>query len=292
MERLRSMELATQDIIVIDSVVVSKKSFLGSYKLSNDAGRIMKYAEYDRDIKNDTVYMYINEMGDKCYYADGDTVKTSLFSMNLIGEEWETPARLDGIDGAVYPRQNYPFMMADGVTLYFASTGTDSESNRYFKPENIGMPFNSTANDYMYAIDEINNIGWFASDRNQPKDTVCIYAFIPAESRTTYSNKTYTEEQIRSLARLERIADTWKDGNQRKQALKRLESIDKSAFDSDKETAMKFVINDDCIYTSLEQFTVLANVDKFINVQKMKSQLSSFKTDIAKSRKYYPTTTG
>lgn len=29
------------------------------------------------------------------------------------------------------------------------------------------MPFNSPANDYMYAEDDINNIGWFVADRNQ-----------------------------------------------------------------------------------------------------------------------------
>lgn len=92
-----------------------------------------------------------------------------------------------------YKSVNYPFMMPDGTTFYFAATGEesiggydifvtrfDSESGSFLKAENIGMPFNSTANDYMYAIDEFNDIGWFATDRSQPEGKVCIYIFIPS----------------------------------------------------------------------------------------------------------------
>ena len=40
--------------------------------------------------------------------------------------------------------------------LLYTSTDT------YLVPENVGMPFNSPYNDYMYVIDEYNNLGWFA----------------------------------------------------------------------------------------------------------------------------------
>ena len=57
------------------------------------------------------------------------------------------------------------------------------------------MPFNSPANDYMYAIDEFNNIGWFASDRYQPDNKVCIYVFVPNSSKEVYNYES-TDEQI------------------------------------------------------------------------------------------------
>ena len=50
----------------------------------------------------------------------------------------------------------------------------------------MGFPFNSYANDYMLVIDETCNVGWFASDRYQPEGKVCIYTFIPNESRNPY----------------------------------------------------------------------------------------------------------
>ena len=53
-------------------------------------------------------------------------------------------------------------------------------------PENVGMPFNSPYNDYMYVIDEFNDLGWFASDRYQPEDKVCVYVFVPNESKQVY----------------------------------------------------------------------------------------------------------
>ena len=98
---------------------------------------------------------------------------------------------------------NYPFMLSDGQTLYFAAkneeslggydiymTRYDNDERKYLAPENLGMPFNSPANDYLLVIDEFNNLGGFASDRNQPADSVCLYTFIPNESRRTYEDGT------------------------------------------------------------------------------------------------------
>ena len=56
-------------------------------------------------------------------------------------------------------------MLSDGLTLYFAAQGPesiggydifmttyDAAEGRFLKPENIGMPFNSTANDYAWLL--------------------------------------------------------------------------------------------------------------------------------------------
>ena len=47
----------------------------------------------------------------------------------------------------------------------------------FYIPDNYGLPYNSTANDYFLAIDERNNLGWLVSDRYQPEDKVCILYF-------------------------------------------------------------------------------------------------------------------
>ena len=128
--------------------------------------------------------------------------------------------------------------MPDGVTFYFAQKGEqsiggydifvtryDPETGSFLKAENIGMPFSSTANDYLYAIDEVNNLGYFVTDRRQPAGKVCIYVFIPNETRKSYQSEAYSDAQMRALADISRIADTWTDKATRQQALARLNEV-------------------------------------------------------------------
>ena len=119
---------------------------------------------------------------------------------------------------------DYPFMLADGVTLYFASDGEgsiggydifvsrmDTESGRFYRPDNVGMPFNSTANDYMLAINEVANLGWFATDRNQPEGKVCIYVFVPNAEKKRVNPQAMGYARALSIANLASIAETQYD---------------------------------------------------------------------------------
>ena len=82
----------------------------------------------------------------------------------------------------------------------------------------------STANDYLYAIDETNNLGYFVTDRRQPAGLVCIYVFMPNKTRKVYQSEDYTEAKLRSLAAIERIADTWNNQTIRQEAITRLKN--------------------------------------------------------------------
>ena len=62
----------------------------------------------------------------------------------------------------------------------------------------------------MYAIDEFNNIGWFASDRYQPDNKVCIYVFVPNSSKEVYNYESTDEQIIINAASLRSIHTTWK----------------------------------------------------------------------------------
>jgi hypothetical protein len=159
-----------------------------------------------------------------------------LFTADKLGNEWSKPQPLQGLSEGI-DEASYPFMLSDGVTFYFAGKGEesiggydifmtryDSRSGSFLKPENIGMPFNSEANDYMYAVDEANRIGYFATDRRQPEGMVCVYTFIPSDTRKTYDNSKFTEEQIRQFADIASIANTWGDGAERNAALDRIKS--------------------------------------------------------------------
>ena len=118
----------------------------------------------------------------------------------------------------------YPFVLSDGVTIYYASKGNGSlggydlfvtryniNSDTYLTPEQLGMPYNSPFNDYMMVIDEAKQLGWFVSDRYQPEGKVCVYLFIPNDNRERVDSEDI--ELKRARASIASIKDSWKPGS-------------------------------------------------------------------------------
>lgn len=259
---------ATQKIVFIDSIVTSYDNFITNIFLPSESGSIQTYNKFFNASKQPNAYVYLNEFGNKCYYSLSDSSENmKLYTSDKIAGKWSDPIPLDGLEH-LSGQLNYPYMMTDGSTLYFAATGAeslggydifvtryDSESGKYLKPENLGMPFNSPANDYMYAEDDMDNIGWFVTDRNQPEGKVCIYIFIPSETRQVYDKTKLSEQEIIRAACINRIADTWGNNKDKQKALTRLHNMmknkDKKSDDGD---TFSFVINDNITYKSINDF--------------------------------------
>ena len=297
--RITEMRELTQQIIFFDSVVVEKNHFLSAIRLHPESGRLSSFNDFFRVQGTPDGYVYLNEMGNKCYFSDvSDDGGLRLFTSDKLGSEWSSPTPLKGISEGI-SEANYPFMMADGTTFYFAAKGEesiggydifmtryDAEDGRFFKPENIGMPFNSEANDYMYAIDETNNIGYFVTDRRQPEDKVCVYMFIPPTTRRNYNVESLSDEQLRGYADISRIADTWGNGKERKLALERLNSLQETGRKENKPE-MTFVINDQTTYTSVSQFRHPDSKGLYAELQEAKQQLEDTQVLLEKSRNYF-----
>ena len=222
--RIQQMLSTTQQIVFIDSLVVDKDNFIDYIPLSPECGTLAM---------NDGLGSYTNELNDHTLVT---TISASdstchILSSNLIDTEWTSPTPLNGIGNAP---SNFPYLMPDGTTLYYAQRGEmsiggydifvtryDAERNMFLRAENLGMPFASEANDYLYVIDETYQLGYFVTDRRQPSGKVCIYVFIPATSRRIYQSEAYSDEQLRALAGINRIADTWGKGSTRDEAIER-----------------------------------------------------------------------
>lgn len=284
----------TDRIVIVDSLVVSKDKILDGYKNMNDLGSITisadgKIASYTTELGN-KMYEPVNILNDegeqsstfKCYYMENG-VKVS--STILDGLE---------IDGEL----NYPFLMSDGVTFYFAArtdegygnydlfvTRYDSEDDRFYRADNMGFPFSSYANDYMIVIDEANSIGWFASDRYQPEGKVCIYTFIYSASRHPFDYENDDYEEIISYASLRSIRTTWSPDNEqdRIKARQRISLCNGTSL-SKKQTDFVFVINDNYTYTSLDDFHSEEAKEKFKEWQKATVQLASDKSVLSRLR--------
>ena len=269
---------ATDRVLIVDSVVVSKKDFLKAYPLQPQVGRI---TTSDGAKTTD----YTTERGNTRFRAIASQDSTAMLTLmreDKDGDSFGQPHPLDGIN--IQGDSNYPFLMPDGITLYFAArteeglgnydiyvTRYDSENDMFYKAENLGYPYNSTANDYLMVIDEENNVGWFASDRFQPHDRVCVYTFVPNSSRRPVDESVLESSAIKALASLRPISATWNEENANervrvKQTLARL-SVDAK---EKKAHEFEFVIDNRHVYTTREDFHSKEALQLFTQLQEAK----------------------
>lgn len=306
-EKFSRMLTATERIMFIDSFVVNKSDFLRAFRMSTESGSIKHTSDILRNYKNAESFAYLNELGSRCYLTMQAADSTSmLYSCEQEDGQWTKPEPLKGInDEQRFQALNYPFMMGDGLTLYFAAksndglggydiymTTFDSEAGHYLQPVNIGMPFNSEANDYMYAIDEYEDLGWFVTDRRQPKDKVCVYVFEPSTSRQTYDENEYTSEQLASLAQIANIRQTWSDESRLQAALQRLQQVKKGAAARAKNghvanSRQAFVINDDVTYYNAADFRHPENGQRYQRLLTLRQQQQETALSLDKARNYY-----
>ena len=300
--KLERMTENTQRILFIDSAVVPKAEFLAAYCLAPEVGQVARYQDIFNSQQQPDAYVHVNELRSRCYLSLAPTDTTmQLYKSDNLENRWSRPQQLKGInDDGLFQRVNYPFMMGDGQTFYFAAEGGDglggydiyvtrydAEEDQFLHPVNIGMPFNSEANDYLYVIDEYSNLGWFATDRNQSPDSVCVYLFLPPASRRTYSAEGLDIEEIAPYARIDRIADTWTDDAARQDALTRLQDISKRRHQRTDDREFTFVINDDVTYTRLSEFRAPGSSRLFQELQSLRQQYQRLVTALDKAREYY-----
>ena len=225
-----------EKVAFIDSLVTRKASFLQAYHPGSEAGAIYTLEEYFGDAAGNTDgTIFLSELGNRRYYAcQTDSGQTGLTTSYRMGDSWSPPQLVDGL--ADEGDNNYPFMLSDGTTFYYANNGPESmggydifvtrynsDTDRFLRSDNIGMPFNSPANDYMMVIDELNGLGWFATDRRQPEGWVCIYTFVWSEGKKEYYDaETDDPAVIRRAADIAAIAETQTDDETVRKAQMRL----------------------------------------------------------------------
>ena len=300
--KLERMTENTQRIVFIDSMVIPKKQFLSAYLLSPEVGQVARHQDIFHTQQQPDAFVHVNDLGTRCYLSLAPTDTTmQLYMSDYLDEHWSRPQLLKGInDDNQFQRVNYPFMMGDGQTFYFAAEGGDglggydiyvtrydAEEGQFLHPVNIGIPFNSEANDYLYIIDEYSNLGWFATDRNQPADTVCVYLFLPPVTRQTYSASGLTLEEIAPYARIDRIEDTWTDEAPRQEAMERLHHVVERKQQKPVVREFTFVVNDDITYTRLADFRAPGSNRLFQELQRLRQQFQQQQQALDKARDHY-----
>ena len=107
----------------------------------------------------------------------------------------------------------YPMLSPDGKTLYFASDGLygmggfdlykseyDELTDTWGAPVNMGFPYSSPADDFLFIGTEDGKYAIFASNRECARDSVCLYVL---DYKTLDREiKVSGEEDLRRLSRL------------------------------------------------------------------------------------------
>lgn len=262
---MENMMSRVESIQVIDSLVVDADRFFTHYRLSPEAGRLVP-GEMAR--LPGVEVAFIPENNTEIIYSRPDSLGYfQLMSADILDDGTvDHPMPLAGDDLAGGGNAEYPFMLSDGLTLYYAADGEGSlggydifltrrdEDEGYLQPQNIGMPYNSPDDDYLLAIDETTGVGWWATDRNHIPGKVTIYIFIPSDSRVNVDTE---NPDLVALARLSDIKLTQRPGANYKPLLDAIAAV-KPAGNSNSETARSaFVLpigSDNLVYYNLSDF--------------------------------------
>jgi hypothetical protein len=258
----------TERVCVVDRFVVDKTRFLSVYRTGRDIGTLAMANEFF-DKANAAGTVAVTERGTDLYFSqsvtsdEGEALK--LFHSTNVNSQWGEAKQLSSIETG--GNDCYPFMAVDGSTFYFASDGEgsiggydifvtryDSEDGTFLKPENVGMPFNSEANDYMLVVNDIVNLGWFATDRRMEEGKVCVYVFVPNATKATYNYESQDSLKIIDLSQLSSIADTQTDEDVVRKARQKLLMLVYEQKDVVKNSDFLFIIDDLTEYTDVKQF--------------------------------------
>ncbi len=261
-EQARKMLQRTEDVTILDRVELDETDFFLHYKIGQESGRFLKDAALiGEEALAPNTPIYLTERGDRAFFAQAEADgNIDLYSKNRLLDRWSEknpfPASIN-TDSA----EAYPFLMPDGIVLYFSSKGHDAlggydlyvtrynvNENTYLPPQQLGMPFNSFGNDFLFVIDEYNNMGWFASDRDSEEGKVAIYTFEPNVGIRLLETE---DDEVR------RNAAGINPGVLGKETMRRKEEnspITIGVAPQEEEHTIYFVLNDKLIYKNVNDF--------------------------------------
>lgn len=273
-EKLQRYMRRVEKVQIIDSVEIPLSDLLSAYPLSAETGTLTKDSQGQ--------LVYTNQRNDRKLWAAANGDKQLIVSSRNLMDTWTAPDTLPHVIN-MSADQNYPYLLSDGVTLYFASKDTsglggydiyvsryNTYTETYTHPENIGLPYNSPANDYLMVVDEIHHRGYFATDRHSREGYVHVYTFVPTSEKAYWRN--VPQDSLVAYAQL-------RSGLHVEKEIAKVEIANKPSVpqptvqvEREKEE-IYFVLNDSVIYTSKSEFRSSTARKTYQEWQNMQKQL-------------------
>lgn len=212
-----------RELVVIDAVPVDRRDFFKKIRVPASAGVLKNVSELPLPDGVERGEMaFTSESGDLMIWTEvnDSTGYAGIAEANILADGTLSPTRYAPEFLSEDGDAQYPFLTADGATLYYASdgegsiggydifmAGRDPRTGEYLQPVNMGIPFNSAADDYMLVIDEENGVGWWATDRHfLSDDRIMLYVYLLQDER---KNVESGDEDKRARSKLDNIRVTW-----------------------------------------------------------------------------------
>lgn len=297
---MENMLERVEKIAVIDSMIVDADEFFRHYRLSPEGGNLVEGATV---LMPDIEMAFVPQNHTEILYAEPDSTGTFvLMGADILDDgtvEHPSPLRGDDLGGG--GNAEYPFLLSDGLTLYYANDGEGSlggydifltrrgPDGEYLQPQNIGMPYNSPFDDYMLAIDETTGAGWWATDRNQIPGKITIYIFVPSETRVNVSDD---DPNLQALAKLSDISLTQEPGADYSKILGAIQQlgVNRHSTDSFISAGGSFAIpigSLKSVYTSLDDFKNPEARGAMIQAIEARAEIASLESKLAALRKSF-----
>ena len=133
--------------------------------------------------------LYAPEWNNVLYYsAEGPSGTRDIMMTCLEDTVWTVPVPVAELSDP-HADEIYPMLSPDGKTMFFASEGLygvggydlykstwDESRQRWTAPQNMGFPYSSPADDFLYVESEDGDYALFASNRECGADSVYVYA--------------------------------------------------------------------------------------------------------------------
>lgn len=253
---LQNMLGRVEQLVIVDSLCVAVDSVPLVIQLSPESGTL--------DVVDGAV-TYTPALGREVFYTEADeNGRLHIMHAGILDDGTRQESQRVPLFESDDVQTAYPFMLPDGATLYFAADAQSDnalggwdiymtrrdEQGEFYEPTNVGMPYNSFANDFMMALDENTGLGWWATDRNAPEGMATVYIFKPNSTRVNYSPDS---DGIADKAFITNYRDTWPQDFDADAALKPLDNLGNKA---GHKGAPDFVFSpgNGKVYTSLTDF--------------------------------------
>lgn len=183
--------ISMMDYVYVPNVVARHKfsidDFYLYYPLSDGAWRPSP-SQLDTVAHEFSKASYVPEDTDAIYWSstDKDGIR-NIFHSAYQDTVWSAPALIN--EHMTSPSDEiYPMLSQDGKKLYFSSAGLygvggydiyvsewDASSGEWSVPVNMGFPYSSPYDDFLFAGSEDGEYSVFASNRDCSRDSVCVY---------------------------------------------------------------------------------------------------------------------
>ena len=166
-----------------------KEAFFLAYPLEDRSWRALPNVLDAENGHEFAKSLYAPDWNDVLYYsAEGPSGTRDIMMTMLDDTVWTVPVPVEELSDPSAD-EIYPILSPDGKTMFFASDGLygvggydlyksvwDDQRKRWSAPQNMGFPYSSPADDFLYVESEDGDYVLFASNRECGKDSVYVYA--------------------------------------------------------------------------------------------------------------------